>query len=490
MDKQVKVLAFDFGASSGRAMLGSFDGERIVLEEVHRFSNDPVIVNGTMYWDTLRQLFEIKQGLIKAKNTTSFSSVGIDTWGVDFGLLDEKGFLLENAVHYRDARTKTAVADVAKIVPDHELYGRTGIQFMYFNTIYQLYALQQQRPEILERADCALLTPDLMAYFLTEKKQSEYSIASTTALLNPWTKQWDKELFERIGIKPDLFPEVVASGTPLAHLSEALCKELGLKPVPVISVASHDTASAVVSVPAKEKDFIYISSGTWSLMGIESDHPLIDEQTAGLNFTNEGGYGGKIRYLKNIMGLWLIQEVRRQWIREGMNLSYADMEREALSKPAFVSFIDPDDLIFAPPGDMPGRIKQRCQESGQVVPQDVGAIVRCIYESLALKYRSTKEKIEEVVGHPFNTMHVVGGGTKDGLLSQFTANACNAQLVAGPIEATAMGNCAVQLIATGHIRDLTHAREVISHSFATQFYEPKETTAWDEAYARFNKIWG
>ncbi len=490
MGDQVKVLAFDFGASSGRAMLGRFDGERIDLEEVHRFSNDPVVLNGTFFWDTLRQLFEIKQGLVKAKNLDGFDSVGIDTWGVDFGLLDEHGYLLENAVHYRDARTNTAVADLAKLIPDDELYNRTGIQFMYFNTIYQLFALKQQRPELLERAASALLTPDLMAYFLTGSKQSEYSIASTTALLNPWTKQWDAELFEKIGVKADLFPPVVPAGTVAAPLSAELCSELGLQAVPVIRVASHDTASAVVSVPAMEDDFIYISSGTWSLMGIESHQPLINEATSLLKYTNEGGYGGKIRYLKNIMGLWLIQEVRRQWIREGLNLSYADMEREALKQKAFVSFIDPDDLIFAPPGDMPGRIRQRCRESGQPVPNEVGEVVRCIYESLALKYRSTKENIEQVVGHPYHTMHVVGGGTKDGLLSQFTANACNAHVIAGPIEATAMGNCAVQLMALGHIRDLKHAREVISRSFATMHYEPQETAAWDEAYERYKKFWG
>lgn len=490
MEHQTNVLAFDFGASSGRAMLGRFDGERITLEEVHRFGNDPVYVNGTLYWDTLRQLFEIKQGLTKAKHTAPFASIGIDTWGVDFGLLDAKGNLLENAVHYRDQRTKTAIADVGALISDEELYRRTGIQFMYFNTIYQLFALSRQRPELLERADCALLTPDLMCYFLTGSRQSEYSIASTTALIDPWTRQWDGELLRRIGVKPDLFPPVVPAGTVAAPLSEAVCEELGLEPVPVIRVASHDTASAVVSVPATEEHFIYISSGTWSLMGIESGEPMITEETARLNYTNEGGYGGKIRYLKNIMGLWLIQEVRRQWIREGLSLSYADMEREALTKPAFVSFIDPDDLIFAPPGNMPRRIRQRCEETNQPVPQDVGAVVRCIYESLALKYRDTKENIEGVVGRRFRAMHVVGGGTKDGLLSQFTANACNAKVVAGPIEATAMGNCAVQLMALGRIKDLGEARRIIRASFDTKHYEPQDTRAWDEAFVRYKKIWG
>lgn len=490
MGDLARVLAFDFGASSGRAMLGIFDGQRITLEEVHRFGNDPVVVNGTLYWDTLRQLFEIKQGLVKANNLGPFDSVGIDTWGVDFGLLDEKGYLLENAVHYRDARTNTAVEDMKQVISDEELYGRTGIQFMYFNTLYQLFALKNERPELLERAKTALLTPDLMAYFLTGSKQSEECIASTTALLNPWTKQWDEEIFNLIGVRSDLFPAVVPAGTVAANLSDELCQELGLKAVPFIRVASHDTASAVVSVPAQEDDFIYISSGTWSLMGIESDKPLINEETAVLNYTNEGGYGGKTRYLKNIMGLWLIQEVRRQWIREGLELSYADMERAALEKPAFASFIDADDLLFAPPGDMPNRIRQRCQETGQPVPQDVGEVVRCIYESLALKYRSTKENIEKIVGKSFHTMHVVGGGTKDGLLSQYTANACNANVIAGPIEATATGNCAVQLMALGHIKDLNEARKIILNSFESKFYEPQNTEAWDEAYERYKKIWG
>lgn len=489
MEKR-SVLAFDFGASSGRAILGHFDGERIELQEVHRFSNDPVSLNGTLYWDTLRQLFEIKQGLTKAHHASKFESVGIDTWGVDFGLLDEKGYLLESPVHYRDQRTDAAKKSIEQMLDDDSLYKRTGISLMFYNTLYQLHALATQRPELLERAKTALLMPDLFAYFLSGVPQSEYSIASTTSLLNPWERQWDRELFEKIGVSPDLFPPVVPSGTIAGELSAELREELGLEAAKVIRVASHDTASAVVSVPASEKDYIYISSGTWSLMGIESPEPLINEETAKLRYTNEGGYGGQIRYLKNIMGLWLIQETRRQWIREGLELSYADMERAALDQPAFQSFIDTDELIFAPPGDMPGRIRQRCRETGQPVPETVGAVVRCIYESLALKYRATKENIESIAKKRFGHIHVVGGGTKDGLLSQFTADASGSRVVAGPIEATAMGNIAVQLMSLGAIKDREEARAVIRRSFEPKVYDPQNTEQWDEAFARYKKLFG
>ena len=484
------VLAFDFGASSGRAIFARFDGSRIDLEEVHRFSNDPVTVNGTLYWDVLRQFFEIKQGLIKAKHIGKFDSIGIDTWGVDFGLLDKNGYLLDNPVHYRDSRTRNAIEDVRQIIPDDELYMSVGIQQLYFNTIYQLFALKQQRPELFKRVDTALLIPDLFTFFLTGKKTSEYSIASTTALLNPWTRNWDTQLMTRLGLPGDLFPPVEETGTLAGPLTTDLQEELGLGPVPVYRVASHDTASAVVSVPARDENFIYISSGTWSLMGIESDQPIINDLSLKMNYTNEGGYGGKIRFLKNIMGLWLIQETRRQWIREGINLTYADMELAALDKPAFASFVDPDDLLFAPPGDMPGRIRQRCRESGQAVPDDVGSVVRCIYESLALKYRKTKEGLEAIRGYKYPKIHVVGGGTKDGLLSQFTANATGSQVVAGPIEATAMGNIAVQLIAAGEIKDLHEARQLISNSFDTILYEPKNEAEWSEAAARYDELWG
>ena len=490
MSKRKTVLAFDFGASSGRAMMGHFDGNTIDLEEVHRFSNDPVMFNGTFHWDFLRQFFEIKQGLLKAKHNGPFASVGIDTWGVDFGLLDDKGNLVENPVHYRDARTNGAAADFAEqVMPAAELYKRTGIQQMDINTIYQLYVIKRDRPELLERAATALMTPDLFTYALTGLKGSEYTIASTSSLVDVAERDWDRELFDKLGIKPDLFPPIVMPGTVAGPLSDALREELSLEPVPVIRIGSHDTASAVLAVPAKDDDFIYISSGTWSLMGVENDDPTVDELSEKYMFTNEGGFGGKIRYLKNIMGLWLIQETRRQFRREGMDVSYADMEHAAVAKPAFRSFVDVDEAIFAPPGDMPARIRQRCRETGQPVPADMGEVVRCVYESLALKYRYTKESIERCTGKTYSKINVVGGGTKDGLLSQFTANATGSTVEAGPIEATAMGNVAGQLIALGEIKDREEARAVIGNSFELKHYQPENTAAWDEAYARFLELY-
>lgn len=483
-----RALAFDFGASSGRAMLGEFDGEQIQLEEIHRFQNDPVLLQGTLYWDALRLFHEMLQGLLTAKHEGAVDSVGIDTWGVDFGLLDQYGRLLENPIHYRDQRTHGMVSALEEKISSSDLYRRTGTEQMPINTIYQLLSLSKHRPDLLERADTALLMPDLFAYFLTNQKGSEYTIASSTGLLNPHQRAWDEELFHLIGVKPDLFPKVQMPGSLAGNLSEEIAAQLGVKAMPVYRVTSHDTASAVLAVPAETEDYIYISSGTWSLMGIESEKPLLDEESQKIRYTNEGAYGGKIRYLKNIMGLWFIQESRRQWIREGKTLSYADMERLALEKPAFVSFVDPDDPRFSAPGDMPNRIREVCQETGQAIPEDEGEVVRVIYESLAMKYRRTKENLERVTKRSFPLIHVVGGGTKDGLLSQFTANATNASVVAGPIEATALGNIAVQLLAEKKIKTLKDARDVIGNSFNRLTYEPENQKAWDEAYERYAKI--
>jgi rhamnulokinase/L-fuculokinase len=483
-----KLLAFDFGASSGRAMLGNFDGSKIELQEIHRFSNDPVMVNGTLYWDILRLFYEIKQGLVKSKVFGQIDSIGIDTWGVDFGLLDKRGDLLTNPVHYRDSRTDTMMEETFKLIPSQELYNRTGIQFVFFNSIFQFRALKLQRPELLERADCVLFMPDLFLYLLTGRKKTEYTMASTTQLLNPYSKEWDYEIFEKLGLPRRLFLEIENAGSKALPLSGELCEELGIDPIPTVAVASHDTASAVVSVPAEDENFIYISSGTWSLMGIESDTPLINDLSYKYNFTNEGGFGGKTRFLKNIAGLWLIQESRRQWIREGMDISYADMEQAALNCKPFQCLIDPDDMSLATPGNMPRRIRKLCEQSGQYIPQSLGEVVRCIYESLALKYRLTKEQIEEVSGKKYSVLHVVGGGTKDGLLSQFTANATGIKVIAGPIEATALGNIAVQLISQGALESLAGARRVIAASFDLKYYNPADGKQWDAAFAKYRKL--
>ncbi len=483
-----QLIAFDFGASSGRAMLGSFDGERIKLTEIHRFPNDPVQVGDTLYWDLLRLFHEVKQGLIKAKAYGRIDSIAIDTWGVDFGLLDQAGRLLENPVHYRDNRTEGIMDEVFQLIPKAELYQRTGTQFLHFNTLYQLYSLKKQRPELLEQAACLLQTPDLFLYLLTGRRQAEFTIASTSQMINPYSSDWDWELLERLDLPARLLCPVVYPGQPAAPLAPAICAELGLEPIPVMVAASHDTASAVVAVPATEADFIYISSGTWSLMGIESPSPLINDQTYSFNFTNEGGYNKTTRFLKNIMGLWLIQESRRQWMREGATVSYADLEREALACAPFVSLIDPDEPELGFPGDMPAKIRQLCQATGQPVPETRGEVVRCIYESLALKYQVTKQQIEQVTGRQYHYLHVVGGGTKDGLLSQFTANATGSRVIAGPIEATALGNMAVQLLAHGTIKDLAAARSLIANSFELKSYEPADQASWQAALQRYRQL--
>lgn len=489
MTQHKQLLAFDFGASSGRAMLGRFDGERIDLEEVHRFPNDPVQVGATLYWDVLRLFHEVKQGLIKAKGCGKIDSFGIDTWGVDFGLLDREGRLLENPVHYRDTRTQGVMDQVFQVIPKDILYQRTGTQFLHFNTLYQLYALRQKRPELLERASGLLLMPDLFLYLLTGQRQAEFTIASTGQMVNPYTGDWDLDLLKKLDLPVGLLSPIVHPGQIVGALSAPICAELGLEPIPAVAVTSHDTASAVVAVPAVQDDFVYISSGTWSLMGIESPVPLITDQTYAYNFTNEGGFNRTTRFLKNIMGLWLIQESRRQWNREGANVSYADLEREALDCRPFRSLIDPDADVLGFPGDMPERIRQLCRETDQPVPEKRGEVVRCIYESLALKYRVTKDQIESVTGRQYPTLHVVGGGTKDGLLSQFTANATGSQVVAGPIEATALGNMAVQLLAQGVLKDLAEARRVIARSFALKQYQPADQPAWQDALTQYRRIY-
>ncbi len=483
-----RVLAFDFGASSGRAILGTFDGKTISLQEIHRFSNDPVNLNGTLYWDILRLYHEIKQGLIKAKLAGGFDCVGIDTWGVDFGLFDEEGRLLENPVHYRDARTEGIMEELFKVIPKEEIYENTGIQFIALNTINQLFSLAKNRPELLKRTHKLLLVPDMMVYFLTGAEHSEYTMASTTQLMNPNTGDWAYSLFDRLGIPKDIFCDIVDAGTCAGNLKEDLCKELGIPSVPVYYVAGHDTGSAVVSVPAQVDDFVYISSGTWSLMGTECEKPVINEKSLQNNFTNEGGYGRNVRLLKNIMGLWLIQESRRQWQREGFEVSFADLEREALACKPFQCFVDPDYEAFNTPGDMPNKIREYCRMTGQYVPESRGEVMRCIYESLALKYRMTFKALEDMTGHPYPCLHIVGGGTKDGLLSQFASNACGVEVITGPIEATAIGNISVQLMAMGEIADLKEARKIIASSFEQKKYEPKDVDAWNEAAARFAQV--
>ena len=483
-----RVLAFDFGASSGRAIIGCFDGDKITLEEVHRFSNDPVSVGGTVYWDVLRLFYEIKQGIIKAKIAGGFDSIGIDTWGVDFGLIDSEGKLMENPVHYRDVRTVGLVDEAFKTMPKEKLYGITGIQFMELNTLFQLISLKKYRPWMLERADKMLFMPDLFGYMLTGKMCAEYSIASTSQLIDLDKRTWSKEILDAFGIKKSVFAPLVQPGTVLGELSKEVCEECGVDPVPVISVCGHDTQSAITSVPCEDGDFAFLSSGTWSLFGTELDKPIVNETSMNINITNEGGFDGSTGFLKNIIGLWLIQESRRQWKREGKEYSYADLEKLALAAEPFKCFIDPDAPEFVPHGNIPERVREFCRKTGQFVPETVGEIMRCIYESLAMKYRLTFEKLRECTERDYPVIHVIGGGTKDDLLCQMTANSCDRTVKAGPIEATVMGNVAVQLMSDGSVKNIGQARKIVADSSELKTFEPKDTDKWAGAYEDFLKV--
>ncbi len=483
-----RVLAIDFGASSGRAIVGTFDGEKITMEEVHRFSNDPVKVGNTVYWDVLRLFHEIKQGITKASLTGKIDSVGIDTWGVDFGLIDKYGDLIENPIHYRDTRTAGLIEECAKTIPNEEFYGRTGIQFMELNTVYQLASLKKYRPYMFERADKMLFMPDLFGYFLTGKMTTEYSIATTSQMVDLKTKNWATDLIEKLGIPSSILCSIRPSGSILGKIKDDICEECGIEPINVISVCGHDTQSAITAVPCESGDFAFLSSGTWSLFGTELENPIVNEKSIAMNVTNEGGYGQSTGFLKNIIGLWLIQESRRHWNRHGNNYSYGDLEKLALETEPFKCFIDPDAPEFVPHGNIPGRVKEYCKKTNQPVPETVGEVMRCIYESLALKYRLTLDNLEECTEKTYPVIHVIGGGTKDTLLCRMTACSTGRKVVAGPIEATVYGNIAVQLLSSGDIKSVSEARKIIAASEETKEYLPENTNLWNEAYGRFCKV--
>ena len=485
--KETRVLAVDYGASSGRVILGRFDGEKLVTEELHRFLNEPVTVNGTMYWDVLRLFHEMKQGILKAARLLDgeIDSVGIDTWGVDFCLLDKDGELLGNPVHYRDSRTNGMLEKALETMEAGKLYQFTGNQLMEINTLFQLIALKQNKPEVLERAETLLCMPDALAYFLSGEKTAECSIASTTQMYNAEQKAWSKEVLEAYGLPEKIFQPVQPTGKVLGTLSESIQKELMIQPAKVISVCGHDTQSAQVAVPATEEDFLFLSCGTWSLFGTELNAPLMNEEAFAHNITNEQGYGGKTSFLKNIIGLWLIQESRRQWIREGKEYSFGELEKMANEAEPFVSFIDPDAPEFVPEGNIPERIREYCIRTGQKAPQTPGEVVRCINQSLALKYRSVKEEICACTKKDYNTLYMIGGGIQSKLLCQLTASACECKVSAGPTEATVFGNMCVQLISLGKIADLAEARKIVMQSEEYAIYEPQDKEKWAEAYARY-----
>jgi rhamnulokinase len=487
MTKTANFLAFDLGAESGRAVVGHFDGSRLALTEVHRFVNGPVRVFDTLYWDTLRLWCETKQGLAKAVHDhgAQLASLGLDTWGVDFGLLDRQGGLVGNPVHYRDSRTDGMLEEAFRRVPREDIFQATGIQFMQINTLYQLLAMGVGGSSALAAADLLLMMPDLFNYWLAGRKVSERTIASTSQCLDPNSGDWARPLLDRLGIPTSIFPEVVPPGTVLGELLPSVAGETGAGRMAVVAPGCHDTACAVAAVPAESERYAYLSSGTWSLMGAEVAGPVITGKSREYNFTNEGGVCDTIRLLKNITGLWLIQECRRAWAAEGDALSYDDITRMAAAARPFSAVINTDAGEFLAPGDMPARVAAACRRAGMPPPDGRGEMARTVLESLALRYRWTLGKLEELVGHPLETLHIVGGGSQNQLLNQFTADAIGRPVVAGPVEATAAGNVLMQMLATGYLSSLAEGRELIRRSFETKVYLPRETAAWDEAYGRF-----
>jgi len=486
----LKMIAFDYGASSGRGILGRFDGEKLTLSELHRFPNDPVEIGEHLYWDVLRLFWEMQQALIKFANQESgpLSSIGIDTWGVDYGLLDRQGDLLGNPYHYRDSRTDEVIEEAFKRMPRKAIFEKTGIAFQKFNTLFQLLAMVVQKRDIMDKADTLLFMPDLLAYFLTGEKSTEFTEASTGQLLDAKTGKWCSELLKAMDIPESIFTDIQQPGSLRGKVKASLGEKLGIGEVPVVAVATHDTGSAVAAVPVLEGSYAYLSSGTWSLMGVEVDKPVINDMTYEWNYTNEGGVAGTYRLLKNIMGLWIIQECKREWDRRGENYGYSELADMAAKESPFIAFIDPDDDMFYAPGQMPEKIQQYCKQTNQNVPQTKGEILRCVFDSLAMKYRWSMEKLETITGKTLDALHIVGGGSQNKLLNQLTANAIKKPVVCGPVEATAIGNLMVQAMALGEVANLSEIRQVVKNSFPTEDYEPKESNMWDEAYGRFIKV--
>ena len=482
-------LAFDLGASGGRAILGSLTGEKLTLTEVHRFTNQMLLLHGHYYWNIFSLFSELKTGLAKCVREMQIQpeSIGIDTWGVDYALVTADGQLAGLPFAYRDKRTDESMKQFFELLPMKETYLLSGIQFMQFNTLFQLFSALRSGLETMKIASSLLFTPDVLNFLFTGIRKNEYTIASTSQMLKAGKPEWEFRLFDVAGIPHDLVEEIILPGSVLGSLLPEVCAETGSEAVPCIAVASHDTASAIAAVPAAEGTWAYISSGTWSLMGIESPQPQVSEETLTQNFTNEGGVDGTTRFLKNIMGLWLIQECKRQWDAES-TLSWSDIVELSRSATPFVSLVDPDDLSFLNPGDMPAAICAFCEKSGQPVPSGKAAIARCIYESLALKYKFTLEQIEKMIKKPVEKIHIIGGGANNRFLCQLTANATGLPVLAGPVEATAIGNILMQARGLGYVESLSEMRKIVSDSFGMIQYLPVNTQQWEENYLRFKLI--
>ena len=484
-------IAVDLGASGGRVLLGRWDGARLDLQELHRLANEPVTVAGHLYWDVLRLWADIKTGLARypAQAEGPPRGIGLDTWGVDFGLFDRAGHLLGNPYHYRDSRTDGMMEQVFAVVPREEIFALTGIQFMPINTLYQLFSMVTRADPQLDIAAVLLTMPNLFYYWLSGRQVAEYTHATTTQCLDARGRHWVTGLLDRLAIPTHLLPPVVAPGTVLSHLLPGVAVEVGLPDtVPVIAIASHDTASAVAAIPGLDAGSAYISSGTWSLMGVESPEPVLSPQALERNFTNEGGVAGTIRLLKNIAGLWLLQECRRRWQRDGYDYTWEHLLVLAAEAAPFRSLVDADATTFLSPDDMPAALRAYCRRTGQPEPDSVGAFVRCCLESLALKYRQVLGDLEELAGHPLDTIRIVGGGSRNQMLCQFTADACNRPVVAGPVEATALGSILVQAMARGELGGIQEGQQAIAASVALERFEPRDRAVWDEASARFTEL--
>jgi len=480
-------LAFDLGAESGRAVLGTLEDGRLAVREVRRFPNGPVSLAGRLHWDVPRLLNEMKMSLKDCAGGAGLKSIGVDTWGVDFGFIGRNGEMLGLPYSYRDPKILGAMERYFDLVPREKLYDLTGIQFMAFNSLFQLYALVREGSPLLEAASDLLFMPDLFNYLLTGKRTAEATIASTSQFLNPRTGAWEKGLLEVMGVPSGILREILHPGTVIGSIEKRLGKEMGLAGVRVAATSGHDTAAAVAAVPAEGGDWAYISSGTWSLVGIEVSAPIITSESRESNFTNEGGVGGRVRFLKNVAGLWLLQQCRKSWEKE-RKWTYGELMAAAEAAPRFGALIDPDSPAFLNPPDMPEAIASFCRRTGQAPPETMAAHARCILESLALKCRHVLEQLERIRKRRFQTIHIIGGGSQNTLLCQLTADAAGLPVIAGPAEATSAGNILVQAMAAGCVRNLEEVRRITRRSFVFDVYESRPSTAWDEAYRRFKLL--
>jgi rhamnulokinase len=487
--KTINFFAVDLGATSGRTILGMIKSGSIELREINRFSNKIIEANGHFYWDFLGLYQSILEGLkIVAEENIEIQSIGIDTWGVDFVCFDNNGEVLGNPYSYRDPHTDDAQQNFFKIVSRDQVYQSTGIQFMNFNSLFQLSAMKSHNSAILPVADKILFMPDALSYMLTGKMVTEYTIASTSQMLDAKAKNFDPILLKALGLKESNFGKFVFPGETIGILSESVQKQTGLGAVPVIAVAGHDTGSAVAAVPAQGKNFAYLSSGTWSLMGIETDAPIITDESFGLNFTNEGGIEGTIRFLKNICGMWLLEKCRLEWGTMSDENSYPQLIADAKATDGFISFINPDAADFANPISMVKAIQYYCEKTNQVVPRTKSEITRCIFESLAFRYRQVLESLRSFATFPIENLHVIGGGSKNAMLNQFTANALGIPVIAGPMEATAIGNVMVQAKSIGLYSDIQSMRNSINDSIELTEYKPENTEEWNLYYQRFISV--